>query len=110
MDFLRRTWNDYVVRLVSPKASIELRFSSSSSSAGADPETLPAELLQELRHSSNAGRWPPFNEETYTDIITRNMTIALIILDRGERQVMFGGPFDFGEEAKNIARTITGRP
>lgn len=108
MDFLRRTWNDYVLRLVSPKASIELR--SSSAGAGADPETLPAELLQELRHSSNADVWPPFDEETYTDIITRNMTIAMIILDRGGRQVMFGGLFDFGEEAKNIARAITGRP
>jgi hypothetical protein len=107
MDFLRRTWTDYVLRLVSPKASIELR---SSSSAGTDPETLPAELLQELRHSSNTDEWPPFDEETYTDIITRNMTIAMIILDRGGRQVMFGGPFDFGEEAKNIARVITGRP
>jgi len=106
MDFLRRTWNDYVLRLVSPKASIELR----SSSAGADAETLPAELLQELQHSSNTDVWPPFNEETYTDIITRNMTIAMIILDRGGRQVMFGGTFDFGEEAKNIARAITSRP
>ena len=105
MDFLRRTWNEYVLRLVSPKASLELR----SSSAGADPETLPAGLLQELRQSSNADEWPPFDEETYTDIITRNMTIALIIQDRGGRQVMFGGPFDFGEEAKNIARTITGQ-
>jgi len=82
---------------------------TASAGAGADPETLPAELLQELRHSSNADVWPPFDEETYTDIITRNMTIAMIILDRGERQVMFGGPFDFGEEAKNIARAITGR-
>jgi hypothetical protein len=106
MDFLRRTWTNYILRLVSPKASIGLR----SPSAGAGPEILPAELLQELRHSSNADEWPPFDEETYTDIITRNMTIAMIILDRGGRQVMFGGPFDFGEEAKNIARAIAGRP
>jgi hypothetical protein len=105
MDFVRRTWNDYVLRLVSPKASLELR----SPSASADPETLPAELVQELQHSSNADEWPPFDEETYTDIITRNMTIAMIILNRGGRQAMFGGPFDFGEEAKNIARAITGQ-
>jgi hypothetical protein len=105
MDFLRRTWNEYVLRLISPKASLELR----SSSAGADPETLPAGLLQEFRQGSNADEWPPFDEETYTDIITRNMTIALIILDRGGRQVMFGGRFDFGEEAKNIAGVITGQ-
>jgi hypothetical protein len=105
MDFLRRTWNDYIQRLISPKASLELR----SSSASSDPETLLAGLLQEPRSGSNADEWPPFDEETYTDIITRNLTIALIILDRGGRQVMFGGPFDFGEEAKNIARTITGQ-
>jgi hypothetical protein len=105
MDFLRRTWNEYVLRLVSPKASLELH----SSSAGAGSETLPAGLLQELRPGSNADEWPPFDEETYTDIITRNMTIAMIILDRGGRQVTFGGPFDFGAEAKNIARTIMGQ-
>ena len=105
MDFVRRTWNDYVLRLVSPKASLELR----SSFTGAEPETLPAGLLQELQQGSNADEWPPFDEETYTDIITRNMTIAMIILDRGGRQVMFGGLFDFGEEAKNIARVIMGQ-
>ena len=107
MDFVRRTWNDYVLRLISPKASIELH--SSSSSAGADLETLAAELRRMVQRSGNADEWPPFNEETYTDIITRNLTIAIIILDRGGRQVMFGGPFDFGEETKNIARAIMGQ-
>jgi hypothetical protein len=89
MDFLRRTWNEYVSRLISPKASAELR-------AAAEPEA--------------PDDWPPFNEETYGDIISRNLTIAMIILDRGGRQVMFGGRFDFGDEAKNIANAITSRP
>jgi hypothetical protein len=102
MDFLRRTWNEYVNRLLSPKASVELR-------AAADPGSFPAEMTAEFQRI-NSDDWPPFDEETYTDIITRNMTIAMIILDRGGRQAMFGGPFDFGEEAKNIARAITSRP
>lgn len=88
MDFLRRTWNDYVSRLISPKASAELRSAPSEQTA--------------------ADNWPPFSQETYQDVITRNSTIAMIILDRGGRQSMFGGQFDFGGEAKAVARAITG--
>lgn len=87
IDFQRRTWTHYVNCLISPKAGVELR--------GATEPDAP-------------DVWPPFDQEAYCDMITANMTTAMVVLDRGGHQALFGGRFDFGQEVKNVARAITG--
>ena len=57
----------------------------------------------------DCAEWPQFDREAYEDVITRNLTIALLILDEGRRQIMFRERFDFGEEITGMARVIIGR-
>jgi len=53
--------------------------------------------------------WPKFDQEKYSDALSRSQMIAGIIL-RKEMQFICGGPFDFGPEVRDLARFLLGTP
>ena len=53
--------------------------------------------------------WPKFDQEKYSDALSRSWLIAAIILEK-EKQFMCGGPFDFGPQVRDLARFMLGTP
>ena len=67
------------------------------------------EYIAPLCPSRENGPWPGSDPEKYNDALGRSWLIAGIILDK-QKQVMFGGEFDFGPEVRDLARFLLRTP
>ena len=87
---------------------MELTEEAAAKNPGFEANPRAKQHLEECPNGcSDCLEWEEFDREKYEDIITRNMTAALIVLDVGGKQGMFGGTFDFGDECKRVAHEIT---
>ncbi|KAL9618069.1 MAG: hypothetical protein Q9160_007198 [Pyrenula sp. 1 TL-2023] len=105
LDFQMTTYTSYVLPLLPPNATKNWRALANPWSYN-DPEF--TEDLDKLKPEC----YPRLqgNEElmeNYGDAISRGMIIAMVILDRS-KHMMFGEPFEFGEEVESAARGLMG--
>ncbi|EXJ94055.1 hypothetical protein A1O1_02448 [Capronia coronata CBS 617.96] len=100
-DFQMSTYTKYLLPLLPPNAADncrELSFQPKNSTITENVDLLAENLYPRMQQGELMEKW--------TDAITRGMMLSLIILDRS-KQVMFGGPFDFGNEVETAARALS---
>lgn len=105
IDFEMTTYTQYLIPLLPPKATKNCRVLANPWSYN-DPD------FKEDLDKPKPECYPSLRDNgellgKYTDAISRGMMIAMVILDRS-KHVMFGGPFEFGEEVEEAARGLVG--
>ena len=95
IDFVRRTYIDYIMPLLPPHATQKCHELSNpftpQEHMAADPSVLDPE------------NFPTLDMEKFSDAVSRNMLICMAITEPDKGALVIGGRFAFGEQVVEIA-------
>ena len=114
IDFIRRTYLEYVVPLFprdAPYKVLEMAnpyvFQYPNQTSGVFAPGFTTDMSY-LETESNWPEWTPERQELYEDTIGRNVTIAMIMLQRDPKgPLLMQGTFHFETNAMELARGLT---
>ena len=100
--FVKNTWTEYFAHILPGSVKAELM-----KLGEADNVKFWESAVVETGFTKTEN-WPRLKKEMYGDALGRNYMIGDIVLSK-QKQMMFGGEWAFGEEAKAVARRVTGK-
>lgn len=110
-DFVRRTYLDYILKLLPTDAPYKAREIANSFLFEYTAEK-PIPTEPNPGYLDDEANWPDVDNDVYTDAVGRNIMICMAILEAHEPgskgALMLSGQYDFDVHVKEVATMIVG--